>query len=72
MNEWQNTILLGGLVALGGVYLTYKVEQDRARLRRIIGVLDSEQSFDLDYLLSLADGGSLQPGLPRAMTAPSA
>ena len=59
MNESVDSILIGVVASLGLFYLGYKVHQDRERLRRIVGILDADHEFDVDYLLQLLDDGQL-------------
>lgn len=66
MNETGNTVLFGLVAAAALAYLGFKVRQDRERLRRIIGIIDSEHSFDVGYLYSLADSGQLATYAPSA------
>ena len=57
----MSTVLFGLIAAAAVTYLGFKVSQDRERLRKIVGIIDTEHSFDMDYLLGLADGGLLSP-----------
>ena len=61
MNEGFGSILVGLVTAAAVAYLGFKIHQDRERLRRIVGIIDAQHSFDMDYLLQLADSGQLTP-----------
>lgn len=67
MNESVSAMFLGLVAAVGVVYLGFKVRQDRERLRKIVGIIDQEHSFDMAYLCSLADSGLLAPYEPAAV-----
>ncbi len=70
MNESFSTALFGLVAVVAVTYLGFKVRQDRERLRKIVGIIDQEHSFDMAYLCSLADSGLLSSYEPAA--APSA
>lgn len=70
MNESWSTALFGLVAVVAVTYLGFKVRQDRERLRKIVGIIDREHSFDIAYLCSLADRGLLKSYEPAA--APSA
>jgi hypothetical protein len=59
MNESIDSILIGVVASLALVYLGYKVRQDRERLRRIVGIIDADHRFDVNYLLELVDSGQV-------------
>lgn len=66
MNESFSTALFGLVAAVAVTYLGFKVRQDRERLRKIVGIIDQEHSFDMAYLCSLADSGLLPAYDPAA------
>ncbi len=59
MNESFSTAVFGLVAAVAVTYLGFKVRQDRERLRKIVGIIDREHSFDMAYLCNLADRGLL-------------
>lgn len=66
MNESFSTALFGLVAVVAVTYLGFKVRQDRERLRKIVGIIDQEHSFDMAYLCSLADSGLLASFEPTA------
>lgn len=69
MNESIDSLLIGLIAAAAATYLGFKIKQDRARLRRIVGIIDKDHSFDLEYLYRLTATGQLaiyEPPTPAA------
>jgi hypothetical protein len=59
VNESFSTAVFGLVAVVAVTYLGFKVRQDRERLRKIVGIIDREHSFDMAYLCNLADRGLL-------------
>lgn len=64
ISEPVESLVIAVLAAAGLTYLALKVRQDRDRLRRIVGIIDAEHSFDMDYLCKLVEGGQLSAYVP--------
>ena len=67
MNESIDSLLIGVIAAAAVTYLGFKIKQDRARLRRIVRIVDNDHSFDLGYLYRLTTTGELaiyEPPIP--------
>ena len=69
MNESISTAFFGLVAVIAVTYLGFKVRQDRERLRKIVGIIDHDHSFDMAYLCRLADSGQLSSFEPA--TAPT-
>lgn len=61
MNESITGAVLGVVGFLGLTYLVVKVRQNQRRLHRLVGVIDSRHSHEVQYLISLVDSGELVP-----------
>jgi hypothetical protein len=69
MNETVGSFVVGLVAAAGIAYLGFKIHQDRERLRRIVGIIDADHSFDMDYLFQLVDNGRLTQFIPATIPA---
>jgi hypothetical protein len=69
MNEHVNSLFFGFVAVAAVTYFGFKVRQDRKRLKRIVGVIDDTHTFELNFLLRLADSGQLSDFKTAGMAA---
>lgn len=60
MNEGIGGVVLGVVGFLGITYLAVKIRQNQRRLRKMVGVIDTRHTMEVDYLFGLADSGQLR------------
>jgi len=61
MNESITGAVLGVVGFLGLTYLVVKVRQNQRRLHRLVGVIDSQNANEVQYLVGLVNSGELVP-----------
>jgi len=59
MHESVSTLALGIAAAMSLTYVAVKVRQNKRRLRQMVGIVDTQHTFETQYLFRLVDSGQL-------------
>lgn len=66
MNESIGGVVLGILGLVGLSYVAVKIRQNQRRLHRLVAIIDSRHSSEMQYLFEMADSGELVMYRPQS------